>query len=166
MLASKGGLIMIKLNTPARILKIEMYHLILDNQCEEIKLLLFKGKIKIPTLYREMKSLLESNRVLISESYFKNMLMNSKSQKCNWEKRLKVVSLVFENLDPDKINAFYEGKKYSRDKKIRSIMRVLKTDHIDKKEYLPNEIIMHTLGKLPKDMEEYWDIEQDEKLSR
>ena len=50
MLVAKGGLIMIKLNTPERILKKTMYNLILDNQCEEIKLLLFKRQMKIPDI--------------------------------------------------------------------------------------------------------------------
>jgi hypothetical protein len=159
MLVAKGGLIMIKLNTPERILKRTMYNLILDNQCEEIRLLLFKRRKKIPTLYRQMKSLLESNKVFISESYFKSMLLDSSTQDCSLEKRLQVVNLVFEYLDAEKINAIYEGKKLFRERKIRSIMKVLEIDHIDRKEYHPDEVLMHAFENLPKDLKEYWEIE-------
>ena len=157
---------MIKLNTPERKLKIKMYNLILDNQADEIKLLLFKRRMKIPALYRQMKSLLESNRVNISPSYFKSMLMNSDNQKCNLEIRLKVVNLVFEYLDAEKINAVYEGKKYLRERKIKSIMKLLEIDHIDRKEYHPDEVLMHAFENLPESVKDYWKIEQDEKFSR
>ena len=150
---------MIKLNTPERILKKTMYNLILDNQCEEIRLLLFKRRKKIPTLFRQMKSLLESNRVNISLSYFKNMLMDSSTQDCKWKKRLQVVNLVFEYLDAEKINAIYEGKKLFRERKIRSIMKLLEIDHIDREEYSPDEVLLKAIGNLPKDLKEYWEIE-------
>jgi hypothetical protein len=156
---------MIKLNTPEKLLKKNMYHLILDNQADDIKLLLFKRRMKIPELFRAMKSLLEDNKIFISPSYFKNMLMNSSSQECNLDTRIKVVSLIFEYLDADKINAAYEGVRFLRDKKIRSYMRVLKKDHIDKNEYLPHEVIMHALENLPEDRDGYWEIEQEEKSS-
>ena len=152
---------MIKLNTPERILKKEMYDLILDNQCEEIKLLLFKRRKKIPTLYRQLKSLLESNKVFIGQSYFKSMLMDSSTQDCNWEKRLQVVNLVFEYLDAVKINAIYEGRKYSRERKIRSIMRLLEIDHIDREEYHPDEVLLNAIENLPKDLKEYWETEME-----
>ena len=85
--------------------------------------------------------------------------MDSSTQDCSLEKRLKVVNLVFEYLDAEKINAVYEGIKYLRERKIRSIMKLLEIDHIDRKEYLPNEVIMNALENLPEDMEEYWEIE-------
>jgi hypothetical protein len=150
---------MIRLNTPERILKKTMYNLILDNQCEEIRLLLFKRRMKIPTLYRQMKSLLENNKVFISESYFKSMILDSSTQDCNLEKRLQVVNLVFEYLDAVKINAIYEGKKLLRERKIRSIMKLLEIDHIDRKEYSPDATIAHAIENLPRDLKEYWEIE-------
>jgi len=65
------------------------------------------------------------------------MLMDSSTQKCNLETRLKVINLIFESLDPEKINAAYEGIKFLREKKIRSIMELLKSDYKDKEEYHP-----------------------------
>ena len=92
--------------------------------------------------------------------------MISDHQKCNLEKRLKVVNLVFEYLDAEKINAVYEGIKYLRERKIRSIMKLLEIDHIDRKEYQADEILMHAFENLPESVKEYWKIEQDEKFSR
>ena len=152
---------MIKLNTPERILKKTMYDLILDNMAEEIRLLLFKRRMKIPALFRQMKSLLENKKVFISESYFKSMILDSSTQDCNWEKRLQVVNLVFEYLDAEKINTIYEGKKLFREKKIRSIMKQLEIDHVDRKEYSPDETLMHAIKNLPKDIKEYWEIEME-----
>ena len=135
------------------------------NQCEEIRLLLFKLQVKIPDLYRSMKTLLESNKVFISQSYFKSMLMDSDYQKCNLDKRLEVVNLIFEYLDADKINAVYEGRKYKRERKIRSIMKILEIDHIDRKEYSPDEVLMHAYENLPESVKDYWEIELEEKFS-
>jgi len=116
---------MIKLRKPSWKLRKDMYNLILDNQAEEIKLLLFKKGQSIPSLYDEMKSAMNSNRIFISQSTFKNMLMDSNTQRCDLEKRIKVINLICEYLEPDKINAFYEGFKKDRDRKIRSIMYIL-----------------------------------------
>ena len=160
---------MIELKIPSNKLKRTMYNLILDNQAEEIKLLLFKMRQtipslykSIPTLYKKMKPLMEHNKVFISESTFKNMLMESRSQRCDLEKRLTVINLIFEYLDPEKINAIYENKKLLREKKIRSIMELLKSDYKDKKEYLPEEVLRHELENLPEEMKTYWEDWRDE----
>ena len=139
-----------------------MYNLILDNQSKDIKLLLFKIGRSIPTLYKNMKPIMESNKVFISQPTFKNMLMDSSTQRCNLETRLKVINLIFEYLDPEKINAAYEGIKYLREKKIRSIMELLQSDYKDKKEYLSEEVLQHAFENLPEDMKEYWETWRDE----
>ena len=48
--------------------------------------------------------------------------------------------MIFEYLDSGNINAAYEGVKLARDKEIRSIMGLLKSDYRDKGEYLSEEI--------------------------
>ena len=151
-----------ELKTPSNKLKKNMYNLILDNQSKDIKLLLFKKGQSIPSLYDETKSLIESKKVFISESTFKNMLMDSSTQSCSWETRLKVINLIFEYLDPEKINAAYEGIKLLREKKIRSIMELLKSDYKDKKEYLPGEVLQHAFENLPKEMKTFWETWMDE----
>lgn len=88
--------------------------------------------------------------------------MESISQSCDWEKRLKVINLIFEYLDADKINAAYEGVKLAREKDIRSIMGLLKSDYKDKREYLPEEVLIHELENLPRDMKEYWESWKEE----
>lgn len=153
---------MIKLKMPGSKLKRKMYNLILDNQSEDIKLLLFKISKSIPSLYAEMKPIMEDNKINISQSTFKNMLMKSINQKYCWENRLQVINLIFEYLDPEKINAAYEGIKFLRDKEIRSIMELLKSDYKDKREYLPEEVLKHELENLPEDMKTYWENWKDE----
>ena len=153
---------MIELKIPSSKLKKIMYNLILDNQSKDIKLLLFKIGRSIPTLYKNMKPIMESNKVFISESTFKNMLMDSSTQRCDLEKRLKVIHLVFEYLDGEQISAAYEGVKLLREKKIRSIMKLLESDYKDKKEYLPIEVLQHTFENLPKEMKTYWETWRDE----
>jgi hypothetical protein len=153
---------MIKLKIPSKKLKKKMYNLILDNQSEDIKLLLYKKGQSIPSLYDEINPLLKRKKIHISESHFKNMLMESISQSCDWEKRLKVINLIFEYLDADKINAAYEGVKLAREKDIRSIMRLLKSDYKDKGEYLPEEVLIHELENLPEDMKTYWETWEKE----
>jgi hypothetical protein len=153
---------MIKLRMPAKKIEKKMYNLILDNQSEDIKLLLFKKKQTIPNLYAEINPLLKKNKVHISQSTFKNMLMKSSSQSYDWEKRLRVINLTFEYLDPEKINAVYEGIRLLRDKKIRSIMELLKSDYKDKREYLPEEIFIHEMEDLPADMKTYWETWKEE----
>jgi hypothetical protein len=153
---------MIELKTPSRILRKKMYNLILDNQAEEIKLLLYKMGLSIPNLYDAMKNLLKRNKIFISKSTFKNMLMESSSQRCDLKKRLEIINLIFEYLDPDEINALYESVKHERDKKIRSIMNLLKSDYKDKREYLPEEVLRHAIENLPKDMKNYWETWRDE----
>ena len=148
---------MIELKMPSNKLKKKMYDLILDNQSEDIKLLLFKKGQSIPELYDEINPALKHSKVHIARSTFKNMLMKSSTQRCDWEKRLKVISLIFEYLDSEKIHAAYEGLKLLRDKKIRSIMGLLKSDYIHKKEYLPDEVIRHEVDNLPEDMKVYWE---------
>ena len=134
-----------------------MYNLILDNQSEDIKLLLYKKGQSIPSLYDEINPLLKRKKIHISESHFKNMLMESISQSCDWENRFKVIKLIFEYLNPEKINAAYECIKLSRVKEIRSIMGLLKSDHKDKREYLPEEVLRHEIENLPEDMKTYWE---------
>ena len=153
---------MIKLKMPGSKLKRKMYNLILDNQSEDIKLLLFKISKSIPSLYAEMKPIMEDNKINISQSTFKNMLMKSKNQGYCWENRLQVINLIFEYLDPEKINAAYEGIKFLRDKEIRSIMELLKSDYKDKREYLPEEVLKHEIENLSEDMKTYWETWRDE----
>jgi len=148
---------MIQLKMPAKKLKKKMYNLILDNQAEEIKLLLFKKGQSISSLYDEIDQMLKQEKIHIAESTFKNMLMESSTQSCDWEKRLKVINLIFYYLDSDKINAAYESVKLSKEKEIRSIMGLLKSDYKDKREYLPEEVFIHEMENLPKDMMVYWE---------
>ena len=122
MLVSEEDKQMIQLKMPARKLEKKMNNLILDNHSRDIKLLLFKKGQSITSLYDEINPLLKSKKIHISQSTFKNMLMDSSGQRCDWQKRLKVIDLIFEYLDSEKINAAYEGVNILRDKKIRSIM--------------------------------------------
>jgi len=147
---------------PKSKLKKQMYNLIMDNYGKDIKLLLFKIGQSIPTLYRNMTPVMEQNKVFISQSTFKNMLMDSCAQRYNLETRLKVINLIFEYLDSEKINAAYEGVRLMRDKKIRSIMALLKADYKDKKEYLPEENFIHEMEDLPADMKKYWESWKEE----
>ena len=153
---------MIELKMPVRKLIKKMNSLILDNQSEDVKLLLFKKGQSIPSLYDEINPLLKSKKVHISQSTFKNMLMESSGQSYDWEKRLKVINLIFEYLDSEKINAAYEGVRRIRDKKIRSIMELLKSDYKDKREYLTEEIFLNEMENLPKDMKTYWETWKEE----
>ena len=153
---------MIELKIPSSKLKKKMYNLLLDNQSDDIKLLLYKKGQSIPSLYDETKSLIESKKVFISESTFKNMLMDSSTQSCSWEKRLKVINLIFEYLDPEKINAAYLSVKLLRDEKIRSIMELLKSDYKDKREYFPEEVLEHEMENLPDNMKTYWETWREE----
>jgi len=153
---------MIQLKMPAKKLKKKMYNLILDNQAEEIKLLLFKKGQSISSLYDEIDQMLKQEKIHIAESTFKNMLMESSTQSCDWEKRLKVINLIFYYLDSDKINAAYESVKLSKEKEIRSIMGLLKSDYKDKREYLPEEVFIHEMENLPKDMMVYWESWKEE----
>jgi hypothetical protein len=147
---------MIKLKKPSWMLRKDMYNLILDNQAEEIKLLLYKAGLSIPNLYDEIKPLLNRNKIFISQPTFKNYLMDSDTQRCDLEKRLKVIRLIFEHLDPEKISAVYEGIKLERNRKIMSIMNILKSDYIDCCEYSPEEILRHSIETLPGDMKTIW----------
>jgi hypothetical protein len=158
----RGGLKMKKLKMPASKLKKKMYNLILDGQARDIKLSLFKKGQSIPELYDEINPVLKHNKVHIARSTFKNMLMDSSTQTCDWEKRLKVINLIFENLYPDKINAAYLSVKLFREKEIRSIMKLLKSDYKDKREYLPEEVLEHEMENLPDDMKTYWETWKDE----
>ena len=90
------------------------------------------------------------------------MLMESSTQSCDWGKRLNVINLIFEFLDSDKINAAYEGIKLLRDKEIRSIMELLKSDYKDKREYFPEEVLRNEIENLPEDMRTYWETWRDE----
>ena len=56
---------MIRLKKPSWMLKKDMYNLILDNQAEEIKLLLYKAGLSIPNLYDAIKPLLNRNKIFI-----------------------------------------------------------------------------------------------------
>ena len=60
---------------------------------------------------------------------------------------------------PKKLMRFMKVRNYLRERKIRSIMKLLEIDHIDRKEYSPDEILMHAIENLPKDIKEYWEIE-------
>jgi hypothetical protein len=85
---------MIELKMPVRKLIKKMNSLILDNQSEDVKLLLFKKGQSIPSLYDEINPLLKSKKVHISQSTFKNMLMEFSGQSYDWEKRLKVIAVI------------------------------------------------------------------------
>ena len=150
-----------ELRVPKEKLMKKMYNLILDNHAEDIKLLLFKKGQSIPSLYYDMSSLLEKNRVYISESTFKNILMDSRNQNYGLERRLKVINLILEHLNPGIIKAAYEMVKQERNKKVRAIMEVLKSDYKDKKEYTPFEVLMHEYESLPEDMKTYWESWRD-----
>ena len=150
-----------ELRVPKKKLIKKMYNLILDNHAEEIKLLLFKNGQSIPSLYFDMSSLLNKNKVYISKATFKNLLMDSRNQNYDWETRLKVINLILEYLNPGNIEAAYEMVKQERNKKVRAIMEVLKGDYIDKKEYLPFETLMHEYQSLPEDMKTYWESWRD-----
>ena len=116
-----------------------------------------KDMFHIPSLYDEIDPILKQEKIHIAESTFKNMLMESSTQSCDLEKRLKVINLIFEYLNPEKINATYEGVKLAREKEIRSIMGLLKSDYRDKREYLPEETFLYEMENLPKDMKTYWE---------
>jgi len=150
-----------ELRVPKKKLIKKMYNYILDNHAEEIKLLLFKNGQSIPSLYYDMSSLLNKNKVYISKATFKNILMDSRNQNYDWETRLKVINLILEYLNPGNIEATYEMVKQERNKKVRAIMEVLKGDYIDKKEYLPFETLMHEYQSLPEDMKTYWESWRD-----
>jgi hypothetical protein len=150
-----------ELRVPKKKLVKKMYNLILDNHAEEIKLLLFKKGQSIPSLYYDMSSLLNENKVYISKATFKNLLMDSRNQNYDWETRLKVVNLILEYLNPGNIEAAYEMEKQERNKKVRAIMEVLKSDYKDKKEYSPFETLMHEYESLPEDMKTYWESWRD-----
>ena len=143
---------MIELKVPRKKLVKEMNNLILDNQSNEIRMLLFKLRKSIPSLYRDIQSKLQRNKIYMSESTFKNMLMDSKNQNYDWERRLKVINVIFEYLDPEKIEVAYQGIKQIRNKRIRDIMELLESDCKDKREYQPIEVLMHEMENIPKDM--------------
>jgi hypothetical protein len=148
---------MIELKVPRKKLVKEMNNLILDNQASEIRLLLFKLRKTIPSLYRDIQSLLQKNKIHISQSTFKNMLMDSNNQNYDWEKRLKVINTIFEYLNPEKIEVAYQGIKQLRNKRIRDIMELLESDCEDKREYQPIEVLMHEMESIPKDMKVFWE---------
>lgn len=150
-----------ELRVPKKKLMKKMYNFILDNHAEEIKLLLFKNGQSIPSLYYDMSSLLDKNKVYISKAKFKNLLMDSRNQNHDWETRLKVINLILEYLNPGNIEAAYEMVKQERNMKIRAIMDVLKGDYKDKKEYSSIETLMHEYETLPEDMKTYWESWRD-----
>ena len=142
-----------KLRVPRKILKNKMYNLILDNHAREIKLLLFKLNKSIPSLYEDMQETLFHNNLEIAESTFKNMLMDSTKQRCNLDKRIKLIDLIFEHLDPDKVEIAYEGVKNIRNQKIRAIMGVLKSDYKDRREYTYEDTAYNRIFELPEDID-------------
>jgi hypothetical protein len=135
-----------------RKLKKIMYNLILDNHAREIKLLLFKLNKSIPSLYDDMQETLFNNNLKIAESTFKNMLMDSTTQRCNLDKRMKLIDLIYEHLDPDKVEIAYEGVKNIRNQKIRTIMAVLKSNYKDRREYNFEDTAYHRIFELPEDI--------------
>ena len=58
---------MIKLRMPAKKLEKKMYNLILDNQSEDIKLLLYKKGQSIPSLYDEINPLLKRKKPVVCQ---------------------------------------------------------------------------------------------------
>lgn len=146
-----------ELRAPKRYLTKKLNNLILDDQSAEIKMLLFKTGLSIPGLFRAIKKELEINGIHIAKSTFKNMLMRSEKQNCDYEKRLKVIDIILEYLDPEKVEMVYLGNKYRRDKKIRAIMKVLESDYKDKREYTPIEILQYRMDNIPDEMKTYLD---------
>ena len=142
-----------ELKVPKSKLKKIMYNLILDNHAREIKLLLFKLNKSIPALYDDMQETLFNNNLKIAESTFKNMLMDSTKQRCNLDKRMKLIDLIFEHLDPDKVEIAYEGVKNIRNQKIRTIMGVLKSNYKDRREYTFEDTAYHRIFELPEDID-------------
>jgi hypothetical protein len=153
-----------KLRMPRHKLIKKMNNLILDNQAEDIKLLLYKNGQSIPSLYDDINFLLEKKKCSVAESTFKNMLMDSDNQNYDWVKRLKVVNLIFEYLNHKNIESEYADRKLSRSKKIRRIMEVLKSDYEDINDYDPIEVILHEIDNLPEGMKTYWEDWRDEKI--
>ena len=142
-----------ELKVPRKKLRNKMYNLILDNHSREIKLLLFKLNKSIPSLYFDMQETLFQNNLKIAESTFKNMLMESTKQRCNLDKRMKIIDLIYEHLDPDKVEIAYEGIKNIRNQKIRAIMGVLKSDYKDRREYAFEDTAYHRIFELPEDID-------------
>ena len=142
-----------ELRVPRKKLKNKMYNLILDNHAREIKLLLFKLNKSIPSLYEDMQETLFHNNLEIAESTFKNMLMDSTKQRCNLDKRMKLIDLIFEYLDPDKVEIAYEGVKNIRNQKIRAIMGVLKSDYKDRREYTFEDTAYNRIFEYPEDID-------------
>jgi hypothetical protein len=142
-----------ELKVPKSKLKKIMYNLILDNQAREIKLLLFKLNKSIPSLYEDMQETLFHNNLEIAESTFKNMLMDSTKQRCNLDKRMKIIDLIVEHLDPDKIEIAYEGIKNIRNQEIRTIMAVLNSNYKDRREYTFEDTAYNRIFELPEDID-------------
>jgi len=158
-----------ELKVPKRKLKKIMYNLILDNHAREIKLLLFKLNKSIPSLYYDMKETLFHEDLKMAESTFKNMLMDSTKQRCNLDKRMKLIDLIYEHLDPDKIEIAYEGVKNLRNQKIRTIMAVLKSNYKDRREYTFEDTAYNRILEFQEDIEiksEPWYKELDDMKTR
>lgn len=142
----------------------KMYNLILDNHAENIKLLLFKKGQSIPGLYNQLNGILRQHKVFISESTFKNYLMDSSHQNYNWVTRLRVINLILDFLSPGNIEAAYEMVKQLREKQIRSIMELLDADYKDKREYSPIEVLLNEMESLPNHMKTYWEDWKSKKM--
>jgi hypothetical protein len=145
-----------ELKIPKKKLIKKMNNLIIDNQAKEIKLLIHKLGKKIPSLYKDMEEILLDNDISIAQSTFKNMLMDSTKQRCNWENRLKVIDLIFEYLEPEKIEVVYEGVKRLREQRVRAIMQLIENkNYKDKREYHPIEHLHHRILDCPYHEETY-----------
>lgn len=153
---------MAELKKPKKKYVKEMNNLILDNQASEIKMLLFKLKKTIPSLYRDIQSLFQKNKIHISQSTFKNMLMDSNNQNYDWEIRLKVINTIFEYINPEKIEVAYQVRKQIRNKRIRYIMELLESDGKDKREYQSIEVLLHKMENIPNDMKVFWEPNRNE----
>ena len=140
-----------EIKVPKNILKKIMNNLILDNHAREIKLLLFKLNKSIPSLYEDMQETLYHNNLEIAESTFKNMLMDSTKQRCNIDNRMKLFDLIYEHLDPEKIEIAYAGVKNIRNQQIRAIMGALKSNYKDKRESTFEDTLYHRIFELPED---------------
>ena len=69
------------------------------------------------------------------------------------DKRMKLIDLIYDHLDPDKIEIAYEGVKSIRNQQIRTIMGVLKSDYKDKREYTFEDTAYHRIFELPEDID-------------
>jgi len=108
----------------------------------------------IPALYHDLKPKMEQKNIFIAQSTFKNFLSESGTQRCDLEKRIVVIDMITEYLDPEKIDLAYEGIKKIREMQIEYFEKLLRNGH--KNEFTPYEEIYNAIEKLPEYMKDFW----------